>query len=483
MIGVIVALREGRSLAPLTDDTCPALLPVAGKAAIDHAVEALVSTGIRRVAVVVSPHADLVERHLGDGARWGVRIDWLLARGDETGGQIARRVRAVAPHADLLVVRGDSLVAGDLEAFAEGSRASGHPHVAAVVDGGATGAWWIRAEAPIPAAAVAGADGTLPDATGGAVLPLAPGRFAALDSLADYLRANLDAVAGAFPGLRTAGREIAPGVRIGAQSRVPARSVGRGGIVVGERCAVMADARLADGVVLGDDVVVDRGAEIHGSVVLPRTYVGEMVEIRDAIVRGSEVIHVGRGTVTCLEDGLVSAALSPGRESAFVAAGQRLLGLAALAMSLPLWPAMLAASLAADARRPLRRVVLRGNAPGGGRRDVTALEAATPIPVLRRLPRLLAVVRGDLRLVGVEPMRPGDADARIEDWQRTCDEAPAGVVEPACLELGPDAPADERRVVEAFYARTRTTAEDFRWLGRGLREIFRSRAWAPARTS
>ena len=87
----------------------------------------------------------------------------------------------------------------------------------------------------------------------------------------------------------------------------------------------------------------------------------------------------------------------------------RLLGLLVLALSLPLWP--LAAALPGNAT-PLRETPLRGNRLkfdefGTRRRRVfVAWEWVTAIPVLRYLPRLLAVVSGNLRLVGVEPLTP-----------------------------------------------------------------------------
>jgi len=141
---------------------------------------------------------------------------------------------------------------------------------------------------------------------------------------------------------------------------------------------------------------------------------------------------------------------------------------------------MLAASLATDRGRPLRTVRLRGNGPDGRRCDVVATEAATRIPVLRRLPLLLSVVRGDLRLVGVEALSPEEADARGEEWQLACDEAPVGLVGPAQLELGRGAAADEKRVVEAFYARTRSASGDLRWALRAARAVLGPRAWVPA---
>jgi mannose-1-phosphate guanylyltransferase / phosphomannomutase len=75
-------------------------------------------------------------------------------------------------------------------------------------------------------------------------------------------------------------------------------------------------------------------------------------------------------------------------------------------------------------------------------------------------------------LVGVEPLAPSVAAARIEEWEFVRDEAPAGLFGPVQLTLPVDAPQEERRLVEAYYARTRSLAVDMRWLALGAAMAF-----------
>ncbi len=109
----------------------------------------------------------------------------------------------------------------------------------------------------------------------------------------------------------------------------------------------------------------------------------------------------------------------------------------------------------------------------------SAWEWAVPVPVLRYLPRLLAVVSGDLRLVGVQPLTPEQANNRLEDWERVSDQAPAGLIGPTSLNLPPDAPWEQRLLSDAFYARQRSTARDWRYLLQGIGALFTRRAWQP----
>ena len=104
----------------------------------------------------------------------------------------------------------------------------------------------------------------------------------------------------------------------------------------------------------------------------------------------------------------------------------------------------------------------------------------TAIPVLAGLPRLLAVVRGDLRLVGVMPLTPQQSEARSEEWQRVRDRAPVGLIGPTQLMLSADAPVDECLMSDAFYAGQRGALKDLRYLWQGLLALFSPRAWQRA---
>lgn len=481
---VLFTDRSGKALEPFTKRTCAALLPVVGKPLVVHALESIARISPSKVLVVVSPYADAVEAELGDGRRWGLDLEYVLTRGNETPDTIIDRLR---PRLDgeFLVVRGDVLLSPCLPVFLE--RASGlpGPTVAATVSGIATGVRLVR-----------------PDAAGCLALPYEPesrdtwredaptveladeARFSRIESLSAFHRANLDAAAGEFGTLIVPGREVKPGIVVGRQSRLPLESVQGGPVFVGSRCDVKAGVEIRGRVVLADDVVVDRNATLSSAVILPQTYVGEMVDVSDAIVWSNDLVHVESGAVAHVTDEFLLADLgAAGLEESAANVVHRAIGFLLFLVSLPLWPILFFASLLADLKMPLRTVELIGNrstiGPDGQglRATFTAWEAATRIPVLRHLPLLTGVVRGDIRLVGVTPLTPEEAGRRTEEWERLRDRAPAGLLGPAQLSLANDAPEEERWVLEAYYAQTRTPASDFVWLARGVAALFTPRAW------
>jgi hypothetical protein len=219
----------------------------------------------------------------------------------------------------------------------------------------------------------------------------------------------------------------------------------------------------------------------------PTPNVGELVEITNAIVSANTMIRVDSGAVLHVTDACLLADL----EQATLGGGiadpiHRLLGVLALALSLPLWPIAALAALPNREKGWLKPIVLRGNkreidAFGQvKRRDFTALEWRTSIPVLRGLPRLLAVVSGDLRLVGVTPLSPAEADGLRDGWERTREQAPAGLVGPTQLDVPADATFEEKLMSDVFYARQRRIGRDLVYLLRGLLAILRPSSWRPA---
>ena len=483
MKALLLADRLGPGLLPLTERTAVALLPVAGKPLVFHAIEDLAEAGVKEAVVVVSAFAEEVERALGDGSRWGLRLEFDLSTGDEAPESLAARVggRFTGP---LLAVRGDVLRSPLLAAvLARAAERPGEAVVFATVGGEPCGVCLVR-----DAAARAVALPAVPEQArrpAGVAVEIDGAAWQPVDSLPALHRANVDAVSGRFPGLLVPGREVAVGLVSGRRSRVPLRAVWQGPVFVGDRCSVDAEAELLGPVVLSDDVVVDRHATLSNTVVLPHSYVGELVELTNALVANNLLVRVDTGAVTRVTDTFLLADLRVAPVSTAIGGGlSRLAGLGLFVLSLPLWPVALLASLAVRPSAPFRRVTFGGNrrvpdvAGATVRGPFATFEFATAVPVLRHLPRLLAVVAGRLALVGVSPLPP-DEEAELEEhWAAGRREAPAGLLGPAQLLPDPAAPREERLLADAFLAGSLRAGRRVPVLRPALRAFFGRTGWA-----
>jgi MurNAc alpha-1-phosphate uridylyltransferase len=143
---LILAAGRGERMRPLTDACPKPLLPVRGKPLIEWHLEALALAGVREVVINTAWLEAQFPERLGDGARWGLRIDYSFEGRDhggalETAGGIAKALPLLAPAGDEVfwVVSGDVYLPGFPFAEADVAEFSASPEWARL---------WMVANAP-----------------------------------------------------------------------------------------------------------------------------------------------------------------------------------------------------------------------------------------------------------------------------------------------------------------------------------------------
>ncbi len=478
--------RNDTGLQPLTHDTCSALLPVAGKAVIEYTIEDLARAGIQQAVIVASAHARQVEEHLGKGERWGMVFDYFPGQGAE---HPARLLRRYASNFDepVLLIRGDVLRSASAD-FIKRAMAASKSLCEARINGTAVGLCVCQSGA----ASLQTLDWPYSDNPGAAVastsVELADAKWSALDSLAAYHRSNLDVAAGLYPGLTLAGWDRGNGLTAGRGSSVATQSIAGEHSFVGNRSRVRATVRLNGTSVVSDNCFIDNNASITDSVILPGTYVGENIDIRNAIVNGDQVLRIDSGASYRVADRFLLTPMQ--RQGSPLGAGllNRLAGLLLLLLSLPLWPVAAGGALLKAPNAPLQRLWLRSNKYDGreGQEPVRGVfrsaEWAVSAPVLRRLPLLIAVVSGHINLVGARPRPVSDGQSSgSEPWERMAGDAQVGLLGPVQLDLPDNAPSEEGMLHEIYYVRYRSMLSDLSYLLKGARAMFSGRAWTAPR--
>jgi len=414
-----------------------ALRPVLDRPALQHAVELVVRHGIRRIEVVTGAAPEAVSALLGDGRRWGCAIHYHLSRHDDRPTQAIQR--AIGDAHTVLLGRADHLA--DLPAPDEPD--SGRPltFVTGSVDEPMAWAGW--AWVPARHARVLPPNLRL-DALGGNLIEAAErsGRLRAVaevlstDALPAWLRAQARALEGAMPVLRVDGLERAAGIRVGHGARVHPSATLVAPVLVAAHARIEAGARIGPYAVVGEGAIVDCESSVAHGAVLPRTYVGEGLELEHAVADGAGLWSLRHGTRVAVPDRQLLGAVSV--DGWLTQAAVRALAGVAWAVTAPL--SALAQAVAAS-ERP---------------------QAAAPSPTLadlcaRVLPGLRHVAAGRLRLVG--EVREMGADA--------------GLVAASQVMCGPDATDEERWSADAVHHATPSLAGDLRvfaaYVGRALR--------------
>lgn len=75
---VILAGGQATRMRPFTDDRPKAMVEVAGKPILEHQIRWLASNGIEEVVISCGYRADVIEKHLGEGADYGVHAVYAM---------------------------------------------------------------------------------------------------------------------------------------------------------------------------------------------------------------------------------------------------------------------------------------------------------------------------------------------------------------------------------------------------------------------
>ncbi|MDO8560240.1 MAG: nucleotidyltransferase family protein [bacterium] len=132
MLGIILAGGKGERLRPLTDHLPKVLIPVQGKALLEHVIELLKAAGVNEVVLSTGHLGEKVREHFA-GRDLGVKLSFLhesTPRGT-AGPLLMLKESGRLPTEDFFVVNGDNLFSLDLAAMRDYHRSHpGHATIA-----------------------------------------------------------------------------------------------------------------------------------------------------------------------------------------------------------------------------------------------------------------------------------------------------------------------------------------------------------------
>ena len=128
---VILAGGRGERMRPLTDAVPKPMIEIHGRPFLEYLVDLLREQGITRVLLLLGYRADVIQRHFGDGARWGIEISYLVSdESDETGRRLALARESLDPV--FLLLYGDNYWPLRLDPMWKRFQASGAPAMVTV---------------------------------------------------------------------------------------------------------------------------------------------------------------------------------------------------------------------------------------------------------------------------------------------------------------------------------------------------------------
>jgi len=119
-----------------------------------------------------------------------------------------------------------------------------------------------------------------------------PFQWVDIGSVPDYWDASRLAVSGSIRGYRIPGRELAPGVHVGINTRWnPARTTVRGPVVIGSSCSIGDGAVIQGPAVIGAGCVIEPGAVVRECILADYTRVSSVARLERLLVFGNQCIQ------------------------------------------------------------------------------------------------------------------------------------------------------------------------------------------------
>lgn len=121
---LLMAGGRGSRLWPLTESCPKPMLRIGDKPILELILENLIAYGFERFILSVNYLGEQIERHFGDGASWGVHIEYLREESPlDTAGALG--LLSPSPESSLLVMNGDILTDMDFAALVDRHEQSG----------------------------------------------------------------------------------------------------------------------------------------------------------------------------------------------------------------------------------------------------------------------------------------------------------------------------------------------------------------------
>src|SRR5271163_1364248 len=482
MIAIIIAAAQRSEVYGLDEHLPLPLFPLGDRPILHHVVDFLAGQGVRRFEFVLGHLPEKIEAYLGDGARWGASFEFHLLQSTS---DPLRLVETIAAGLD------DAIILGSGISLPEFQPAAGAGPTLYVDDAGIWTGWALfpRGSQLFPELRLCASGERLND--DGAFSLAVVQRQLSFANVQQLLRSQNDILTGEFRGSEIGGRQTEPGIWVSRNVSLHPTVELKPPVYIGPNCKIEAGVRIGPSVVIGEGCIVDEHSSVANSLVAPGTYIGQGLELHHVIVDRNRLINTSLETSLLVSESFLLSGLARQKKPRLLRRLTSKLGAIALFL-LPLPIAVLTALF----------LLLSGKAKFTWEQAVSIPASHAPhmwkehrYPSLRLQestiagwwiyfvaevwPGLIAVLNGNLFLVGVKPRSRQEVEKLSSDWRSLYLSSKGGLITEAFVMFGRKPNEDELYTAEAYYSAVQSVRHDLKLLRLYLTRLLTERG--PAR--
>jgi hypothetical protein len=467
MRAVVVSTGHCPAMQGLAGQEPLGLLPIAGRPFLHFIVECLVDSGVSEVDCILSEMPERVENSLGDGTRWGIQIRYHLVRDP---------ARPYGRLAVLGITQGEPVVLAHADRLPLWKFDASKPSPELVFANGEWTGWGL-----LPGSVLCNLIGDLDEAGLSAELS---GRLNArsntpivlsVRTFEEFLEANWAVLEKRFPNLMLGGREAGDGIWISRNVSLHPTARLTAPVYLGENSRISAGVQLGPRVVIANNCLVGQSSMLSDTVVFGGSYIGESLELTNAIVDRNRLVNVSVGAAITIADNFILGSFVERQLRHFArrAASRIVAGLLSILTSPLLLLSWLWCVLTRSGPAICRKTVVRLPAAADqfedGTYNLISFCASTGVHIhsggaheffQHFLPGLINIARGHLAMVGVAPRSAEEINALPRDWKQLCLGSVAGLITEAYVIHGAAPAEDLLYSAEVFYVATAGAKHD-----------------------
>ncbi len=475
MIVVLTCFQDGAPFSPLTHNRPVAMLPLMNQPLIQNHIENFVYAGLKKFIVVAVDYPTPLGEFLGDGSRWGVGLELVVVKEPYPQGRLLERISSKLKDVAAIIVPAEIVLDIDVKGLIDFQKEGNDPCVKVYRRNQLEMVGAFQSSSPSfrrkllshPAYTGVMVTNGEPAPESRTVGYLCEGNFMKIDTPFALWAANMAGLARSFSSLAKQGLSTADtDVVVGHHFHRGTDTLLAGPTLIGHHVRINTRASLEGWSVVGDGVFIDKGAQIARSVISKNTYVGADVTVEDSIVCGKLFYNLEIGQWVQVADSFI---LSDTRDNEVISLLEAVWHRAAAFCCLVLFmPFIIAGALLRKIRGKeffqIRHVALTrasfSSAYAMKKRTVNLFSFGNWESFIGRLPGLLNVVIGQIRLVGVRPLELPYGKLYEEEWARLREDAPCGLFTPVDAESLHFGGEEAKIVAENYYAATRSFRAD-----------------------
>ena len=279
MKAIILADRTHRTLNHWRPWQQIPLLRVGELSLVEHCVYSLANAGVKDIEVVLGPDALWTQKQLGCGARWGVNLSYFCGLRDELPSELLPRMGPMTE--PTLLVRGDVYRDDIVADFVEYVTHSDMSEVVATNDAGSLMLACVSSLDQVDAYVAHSSVQNMAEAKR---VRFSQAQLIRLESSEEFVAANARALKWGTVSGRLRGMQTRSGLVTDVDALVHDTASSSGIAYVGRQSRVCANSKLEETVVLGDGVVVGRGARLSNVIVFDGAVVPRNASLSNTIV-------------------------------------------------------------------------------------------------------------------------------------------------------------------------------------------------------